>query len=525
MNSMIRIAKTENGLVRGLPAADPLITSFKGIPFAAPPVGENRWRAPQAAENWEGVRDCYAFAPIAMQNPLTGDPRNPYNKEFYVDTEVPMSEDCLYLNVWTPADSTEEKLPVLVWIYGGGLLCGFTAEKEFDGERIARRGCVVVTIAYRVNVFGYLAHPEITAESPEAPANFGALDQIAALRWVKRNIAAFGGDPENVTVGGQSMGGYSVAALVASPLCRGLFQKAFLQSGYWQNCYTPQSFGVAPLADAEKSGVEFFELLGVKTLAEARTLDPAFIRDKAMFFRPLAGGIVTDMKFLYDDVNAILERGEGLQIPILLGNTIPEFRDYPTVHREFPTEPPYIRPAAAGMAELEQSAQMSFGDEAGAFLKMLQSHGGTAEELVRYADIQSTELAAHVLSRCSETLDGAYRLYYYKFNSTMPGDRMGAFHSSDLWFFFETLAKCWRPFRGEHYDLARQMCNYLANFIRSGDPNGADDDGTPMPTWTPLTTATPNAMFFDEKGPHMETDGPGDVIDFAADFHLRHTEN
>ena len=517
---MIRIAKTENGLVRGLPAADPLVTAFKGIPFAAPPVGQNRWRAPQPAENWEGIRDCYAFAPVAMQNPLTGDPRNPYNKEFYVDTEVPMSEDCLYLNVWTPANSTEEKLPVFVWIYGGGLLCGFTAEREFDGERIARRGCVVVTIAYRVNVFGYLAHPEITAEAPDAPANFGELDQIAALKWVKRNIAAFGGDPENVTVGGQSMGGYSVAALVASPLCKGLFQKAFIQSGYWQNCYTPQSFGFLPLEEAEKSGIELFKLLGVETLEEARKLDAFEIRDKSMFFRILAGGIVTDMKFLRDDVNAVLERGEGLQIPILIGNTIPEFRDYPTVHPEPPTEPPFIRPAAATVEEVEQCARATFGPDADAFLKILRKGGKTAEEIVRYGDVQTTELAAHVLSRRSEALGGAYQLYYYKFNSTMPGDNMGAFHSSDIWFFFETLAKCWRPFRGEHYDLARQMCNYLANFIRSGDPNGQDDDGTPMPTWVPLTTATPNAMFFDEKGPRMETGGPGPVIDFMVEHHI-----
>lgn len=174
---MLRTVKIENGLVQGLPAADPRITSFKGIPFAAPPVGENRWRAPQKVKDWDGVLKAFEFAPTSMQAPTVIDVNNIYTREWSVDPDLPMDEDCLYLNVWTPACSTDEKLPVYVWYFGGGLQCGSTAEMEFDGERIARRGVVVVTVNYRLNVFGFLCHPEITEEAPEAPANFGNLDQ------------------------------------------------------------------------------------------------------------------------------------------------------------------------------------------------------------------------------------------------------------------------------------------------------------------------------------------------------------
>ena len=214
---MIKIAKTENGLVRGIPAADPRIISFKGIPFAAPPVGENRWRAPQPASDWKGTRDCLEFAPIPMQSIPGLDQDNIYTREWNVDPEIPMSEDCLYLNVWTPAESTGDKLPVYVWYFGGALQWGNTAEMEFDGERLARRGIIVVTVSYRLNVFGFLAHPELRKEAPNAPANFGNLDQQYGLFWAKRNIEAFGGDPDNITIGGQSAGGGSVLTQLNCP--------------------------------------------------------------------------------------------------------------------------------------------------------------------------------------------------------------------------------------------------------------------------------------------------------------------
>ena len=319
---MLKVVKVENGLVEGVSAADPRIISFKGIPFAAPPVGGLRWRAPQPAADWEGTLKACEFAPISMQLKPGLDPDNIYAREWNIDPEIPMSEDCLYLNVWTPAKSADEKLPVFVWYFGGGLQVGNTAEMEFDGERIARRGIVVVTVNYRVNVFGFLAHPALTAEAPEAPTNFGHLDQQFSTRWVKRNIAAFGGNPDNITIGGQSAGGMSVAAQVVSPQNEGLFQKAIIQSGFFMS-----PFGRFGLQDdmkvAEKKGEDFFAILGVKTLAEARALDAELIRDKAVR-SGLFWGTVYDGQF---QVGSYQEKilHDRWPVPILFGRTTDEF--------------------------------------------------------------------------------------------------------------------------------------------------------------------------------------------------------
>ena len=278
----IRKVKTENGWVRGIQAADPRITAYKGIPFAAPPVGENRWRAPQPCTDWDGVLDCFDFKPISVQDVPPLDVKNVYTREWSVDPDLEMSEDCLYLNIWAPAAPETRNLPVFVWYFGGGLQVGHPSEMEFDGERLARRGIIVVSVNYRLNVFGFLCHPEITAQQPDAPANFGHLDQQAGTAWVKRNIASFGGDPNNITIGGQSAGGGSVMSQLTSPQNEGLFQRAIIESGVSANPYpNNRMFGRCPLlADAEKMGVAFFEALGVKTLAEARQIDAMTILAK-----------------------------------------------------------------------------------------------------------------------------------------------------------------------------------------------------------------------------------------------------
>ena len=284
---MIRKASVTGGTVVGIPAADPRVTAFKGIPFAAPPVGENRWRAPQPVVPWEGERKCFTFAPISMQHIPGLDLNNIYSREWNVDPTIPMSEDCLYLNVWTPAKSADERLPVFVWFFGGGLREGNTSEMEFDGERIARRGIVVVTVNYRVAVFGFLAHPELTARQPDAPSNFGHLDQLTGIRWARENIAAFGGDPDNITIGGQSAGGGSVCAQLTSPLTEGLFRKAVIMSGITASMFPNPIRNPHPFSEDEATGVRFFEHLGVKTLDEARALDAVYIRDKCNEFETL----------------------------------------------------------------------------------------------------------------------------------------------------------------------------------------------------------------------------------------------
>ena len=499
---MLRTVTVETGIVEGLPAADPRITSFKGIPYAAAPVGKNRWRAPQPAEPWEGVFHAYKFAPISMQRVPGADPNNIYSREWNVDTSIAMSEDSLMLNVWTPACSPDEKLPVFVWYFGGGLREGNTAEMEFDGERLARRGIVVVTVNYRLNAFGFFAHPEITAENPEFPCNFGYLDQRFGTMWVKRNIAAFGGDPENITIGGQSAGGGSVMAQVSSPLNKGLFQRAIVDSGLEQMPYPPGMFGSnLTLSEAEAIGVEFFKELGVSTLAEARELDEIYVRDK-MAESKLRFAVVTDGHFITGASNEMYMNGTANMMPMLFGHTSTEFPSMPK---------------AKTVEEFEAYAREQYGEDAPEFLKLCASRNGSIDEMLYKSRAQHLEFSIRKFARKKTETGDSNPFYYFVFDPEMPGwDNPGTFHSSDLWFFFESLAKCWRPFKGKHYDLARLMCNYWANFIRCGDPNGCDADGSEMPEWRPYTEADPCRMIFGDTA-YTEAKGMKPLMRFLVD--------
>lgn len=500
---MIRRVVTENGVVEGLPAADPRITAFKGIPFAAPPVGENRWRAPQPCKKWEGVLEAYKFAPISVQDtPGIGD--NIYVKEWHVDSEIPMGEDCLYLNVWTNAKSENDNLPVMVWYYGGGLQWGYPAEMEFDGERIARRDIVVVTVNYRINVFGFMAHPEITKESPEAPANFGNLDQQAGLKWVKRNIRAFGGNPDNITISGQSAGGGSVMSQMTCPANEGLFQKAIVMSAMIKSPYGEFSIGhPETLAEAEKNGEEFLEYLGVKNLAEARKLDAFFIRDKYAEYANTHRRMFTvqDDIFCLGDPMTRFTENKHIKVQIMSGNTADEF-------------PNSIK--AKDEAELEKRCKEIFGDRAEEFLSFNEAHKKLdAEHFAPVNGIECTIKNLFLKNRQNGNMDNCY---YYRFDAEIPGeDNPGTFHSVDLWFFFETLAKCWRPFQGRHYDLARIMCNYMTNFIRNGNPNGKDNDGTDMPEWKSYSKDEPFEMVFRSDGIKTNCSGEKPFIKFLMD--------
>lgn len=499
---MLRIVQVENGLVQGLPAADPRITSFKGIPFAAPPVGENRWRAPQPAKDWEGVLKAYEFAPISMQVRQEIDDNNIYTREWAVEPDIAMDEDCLYLNVWTPAKRTDEKLPVYVWYFGGGLQVGHTAEMEFDGERIARRGIVVVTVNYRLNVFGFLCHPEITAEAPEAPANFGHLDQQAATRWVKRNIAAFGGDPDNITIGGQSAGGGSVMTQLTSPQNEGLFQKAIIQSGIFTKLYpgtrTPPLR--RHLAEAERDGVKFFEYLGVSSLAEARQLDAVTLRDKAVQYQGF-WGTVADQVFSVGNAFELFLENKRWKVPVMFGHTSSEF---------------FSVPDADSPEDFKHLAADMFGDDAEVFLELCGATSADMEEIRKRASVSGIEYAIRIAAQANAENGSGTPLYYYNFDAEIPGwDHPGTFHSVDLWFFFETLAKCWRPFVGKHYDLARQMCNYWANFIRTGDPNGLDSTGEELPRWEPYTPEAPYGMLFADRVEFCK-EPPSEIMKFLV---------
>ena len=481
---MLRITKTENGMVRGAPGTDARITVFKGIPFADDTSGENRWRPAQPVKDWVGIRDCLEFGPIPMQKTPGEDPNAFYSKEWHVDPQVPMGEDCLRVNIWTPAKKTDEKLPVMVWIFGGGYKEGYPHEMEFDGERIASRGVILVSVAYRVNVFGFLCHPDITAENPEAPANLGLLDQRAGIAWVKRNIANFGGDPENITIFGQSAGGGSTLYHCTSPQTKGLFQKAIAESAGGVKMVKPNVFlpMATELKEAEAIGEKFVrEVLGCSSIEEARKLDAQFIEDKYIESGAFMQAVI-DHKYIlgqsYDQVLA----DQINDIILMYGNTTDEFMQKPDSD------------------DVEGWARKLFADpkDAEEYLAVCKAAAGEDPVALRKeaaicgfdinAKMSGTVMAKH-----------GHKFYYYVFGPTIPGDDAGAFHSSDLWFEFETLMKCWRPFDGHHYDIARKMCNYWTNFAKTGDPNGDDADGIPMPQWRPFTLEDPCTMYFKDQ--------------------------
>ena len=499
---MLREVETKYGKVRGRPAADPRRTSFKGIPFAAPPVGKNRWRAPQPCKPWEGVRDCYKFGPLSVQD-RPGLGTDVYCKEWHVDSEVEISEDNLYLNIWTPAKKADEKLPVLVWIFGGGFQWGYTSEMEFDGERLARRGIIVVAVNYRLNVFGFLAHPEITKEAPDAPGNFGLLDQHAGLKWVHENISAFGGDPDNVTVAGQSAGGGSVLHQITAKQNKGLIHKAVVMSGLIADPFMKEKIGIGypmPLKIAEDWGVDFFKFMGVSTLDEARGLSTEFVFQKYNEYVSNHMRMFTILDGKFSDMPPVeaLMNGDCLDVPIISGNTEDEFLNYI---------------AAADETGLAEEAKKLYGEDADEFLSFPQSKiiTGKAQNSMfgrpvdethnKYTELSGIELTVKKVFEARKAGGSKNNFYYYRFAPDIPGpDNPGTFHSVDLWFWFETLAKCWRPMVGRHYDLSRQMCNYWANFIKTGNPNGKDVDGTDMPEWKPYEAATKCEMTFKSEG-------------------------
>ncbi len=498
---MLRETKTENGLVKGLAATDARITVYKGIPFAAPPVGDLRWAPPAPAANWKGIRECFEFGPISMQRTPGKDPNAFYSKEWHVDPDVTISEDSLYLNIWTPAKKTDEKLPVMVWIFGGGLQEGYPYEMEFDGERIASRGVILVQVGYRLNAFGLLAHPEITAEHPEAPANFAFQDQAYGIAWVKRNIANFGGDPLNITIFGQSAGGMSILAQMCSPKTKGLFQKGIIESiGGMVPVYpVNRSMPCVTMEQQEADGIRFFEKLGVKTLAQARKLDAQYIEDKFNEGHEFFWGACVDGRFLTKTLNETVLANEINDVDFMIGNTKDEF---------------LIQPDSEDPDEVNKWIDKMFGDKAEDYKAIVAKIPGFRKAA---STVHQMTLGNQLMNEICATQ--GRKFYAYEFGPDMPGDDAGVFHSSDLWFEFETLMKCWRPFDGHHFDLARKMCNYWTNFAKNGDPNGLDSDGRPMPTWTPYAKETPYTIhFYDEISMYNQPYGEKDR--FLLDINL-----
>ncbi|HXK07691.1 MAG TPA: carboxylesterase family protein [Verrucomicrobiae bacterium] len=448
--------KVAGGLVTGVSGKDSSVTVFKGIPFAAPPVGDLRWKAPQPVRPWQGVRKADQFGNSCMQNIV--DEHKPWTYEFMTHTGV--SEDCLFLNVWTGAQSAGERRPVYVYIYGGGNTEGSGAVPVYDGEGLAKKGIVVVTVNYRLGILGFFTHPELTAESGvHASGNYALLDLIAALHWVHDNIAAFGGDPGRVVIGGQSAGASNVHSLVASPLAKGLFHGAIAESG--SSVGGLGLMGARTLADQEKAGVQFAEAKGAHSLAELRNLSWKELTAPVPGAGPFRFGVVVDGYVQPAPAAEMFAQGRQNDVPTLTGCNQGEggASPHPTVTAE----------------AFQKAARQRYTDLGEDFLALYpaatdeQAHGAQNE-----SSWDSTR-ASMYLWAVNRARTAKTKAYTYFWEHTMPGpdaDRFGAFHTSEVPYVMNTLYMSDRPFADADHKIADMMSSYWVNFVRTGDPNG-----------------------------------------------------
>jgi para-nitrobenzyl esterase len=475
-------ARTANGALQGatLPSG---IHSFKGVPFAAPPVGDRRWKAPQPTASWTNVRPATQFGPRAMQLPLFGDMNFRSNG---------VSEDCLYLNVWTGAKTAQEKRPVLVYFYGGGFVAGDGSEPRYDGEAMAKRGIVAVTVNYRLGVFGFMAHPELTKESPNhASGNYGLLDQQAAIQWVRKNIAAFGGDPAHITIAGESAGSWSVSAQLAAPASKDLIVGAIAESG--------SLLGLQPLstlAQGEQMGVGFATSLNATSLTALRALPAQQVleatgKQGAPRFSPVVDGY-----FLPKQPTEIFAAGQQAHVPLLvgwnsqemayqmiLGPNAPTVANYTTavqkLYGDQATEAMRQYPAATD-ADVEQAATNLAGDRFIAYStwKLADAQIQTGGKPVyRYLYARPRPVMTPEMGNATANLAGGVTKGTGAAAPAPPAK--GAVHSAEIEYALGNLPTnkvfAWSA---DDYKVSETMQGYFANFIKTGNPNGAG-----LPTW------------------------------------------
>jgi Carboxylesterase type B len=457
-----------SGKLQGTFNADRSVLMFKGVPFAAPPVGDLRWKAPQPAKKWDGVRAAGKFGSACLQTDVFGD-----ILQFMRDAQP--SEDCLNLNIWLPASATaKSKLPVFVWYYGGGFVAGGNSELRYDGEALAKKGVIVVEPNYRLGVFGFFAYPELTKESGHnSSGNYGLLDQVAALQWVVKNIAAFGGDPHNITIGGESAGSASVSALMASPLSRHLFQKAIGESGAF---FSAQSGALQPkpVSESEKIGTTFAQGFGAKSLAELRAksaddlLQAAAKQNRGFIFGPNIDGY-----FLPASVHSIYAKGEQCHVSLLAGWNADEGKLNVLMNPQKPTSKTFT-----------ESAQNRFGDKTAEFLKLYPASNDD-EALVSAETLASDDFIAYSTWKWMDMQSkSGTPVYQYHFEQTPkyePGYKMGPFpaeeagarHAGELEYVFGTLklAQPEASWADDDFKLSDAIGTYWTNFIKTGNPN------------------------------------------------------
>lgn len=502
--------KTSYGILEGLDISG--IKTFKGVPFAAPPTGDNRWREPQPLQPWQGIRECHDYAPDPMQEPIFGD------MNFGADS---ISEDCLYLNIWTPAITMNEKLPVLIYFNGGGLMAGSGSEPRYAGMAMARRGMICVTANYREGIFGFFAHPELSKETAyKGSGNYGFLDQQAAIRWVHENISLFGGDPERITIAGESAGSMSVSALMASPLSRGLFAQAIGSSGS-----VIADKRVNGLAEAEKAGVDMMRRMGYKNVKEMRRV-PAEVLMKQANVRNVPVYNI-DNHFLTEQPLATYAAGRQMRVPLLVGGNSLEMS--PAAYFGYIT----MSGREITMEDIAKTASGMFGDNTD---EMLSLYGITAPDDIYKQpgiDLCGDLFLAYSTWRWGNihNATSGQPVYRYLYSRERPKMMIegkvaglaggvkdkteaeevvenkipeihGAVHSADIEYAMGNLPTNrvydWQP---EDYMVSDIFMGYYANFVKTGNPNGIG-----LPQWLPLDNSdSPGFMVIDVKT-RMEKD-------------------
>ncbi len=468
VGSDVKPIPVDGGLIVG--TVEEGIHVFKGVPFAATTAGENRWKPPQPVAAWEGVRLSDAFGPECPQAPYAAG-------SMYYRPPQPQSEDCLSLNVWTASLEAEARRPVMVWIHGGALTRGSGSVPAYDGGALARRGVVLVTINYRLGPLGYLAHPELSAESEQGVSgNYGVLDQIAALKWVRRNIARFGGDPDNVTIFGESAGSWSVNVLVASPLARGLFHRAIGQSGGSFGRQVPLKSESEGQPSAEAMGVAFARAAGAESLAELRALPAEKIIE--VFFgnadgRGFRTGPTVDGWVLPAEIRRLFEEGRQNDVPTIVGSNANEMTTL--------TSPATVPRTLEALRRLVDN---QYADRAAEFFMLYPAE---SDEQVRMAFLDSLRDRSFSLSMrtwARMASRGRSPAYLYHFSRVPPGPNsasLGAYHAAEIAYVFDNLGRLQgRAYEETDRRLSNVMASYWVNFAKTGDPNGEG-----LPRWLP----------------------------------------
>jgi para-nitrobenzyl esterase len=475
-NISVNAVSTINGFLSGIYNADKTVMIFKGIPFAAPPVGELRWKEPQPVKSWEGIRKAENFGPNAVQSkPIAF---GVYTDEFLIPKGSEISEDCLYLNVWSNAKSTRDKKLVIVYIHGGGFMSGSGSVPIYDGEAMAKKGIVFVTINYRQGLLGFFSHPELTKESQhKASGNYGILDQIAALKWVNKNIAAFGGDSNNITIAGQSAGSMSVNILNATPLAKGLYHRMIAESGA---NVVPSFFGDPLSLDAaEKKGLQIQKLAGVENLEELRRI-PA---ERFVSLLQGLGTINIDGYVLTEPIASVYALGKQTKVPLLTGYTGND----------------NIFPALATLPAYKKFVAQLFPMDTTAILKYYPASNDDEAKLSSFILYRDMSFGVQNYAwACRQSEDKKTKVFMYYFNRKVPEyggkNQFGAFHSSEVPYAYDNLKFFNRPLEGKDQQLSEIMSAYWAEFAKKGDPNKSG-----LPLWPSFTREKGEVMIFGEE--------------------------